>query len=172
MVGLPQEESVTFEVGDNVVYPSQGGGTIKEITTRDVLGETQEYLRIVFIRGDMDVLVPLKKGQEVGLRHTIGVDELDQIKDAVIRADLSLPNQWPPRYRAEQDILAVGNAYDLAKLVGVLSQRDVEKGLAATEREILETAKEMLGSELAIVKGISFTKAIKELEAIIAETSA
>ncbi len=160
---------MTFQVGDHVVYPSQGAGVVEEKTTRKVLGETQEYLKIVFIRGDMEVLVPLRKGQEVGLRHTIGRDEIANLKEAIIRGDLSLPTQWPPRYRAEQEILASGSAYDLARLIGVLAQRDIEKGLAATEREVLENAKSMLASELAVVQDIDLGEAAAELERIINE---
>ena len=160
---------MTFQVGDHVVYPSQGAGMVQEKTTRQVLGETHEYLKIVFIRGDMEVLVPLKKGQEVGLRHTVGKDEIAQLSEALARGDLSLPNQWPPRYRAEQDILAAGSAYDLARLIGLLSKRDIEKGLAATEREVLETAKSMLASEFAVVQDIGLDEAAKQLETIISE---
>lgn len=162
---------MTFKVGDNVVYPSQGAGVIEEMTTRTVLGEKQDYLKIVFVRGEMEVLVPLKKGQEVGIRHTIGKNEVQQIKDALARADLSLPSQWPPRFRAEQDIIAGGNAYELAKLIGVLAQRDLDKGLAATEREVLETAKEMLASELAVVEGKSLDDAKDELEQFITDVT-
>lgn len=171
MVALSLEESVTFQVGDHVVYPSQGAGMVQEKTTRVVLGETHEYLKIVFVRGDMEVLVPLRKGQEVGLRHTVGKEEIAQLTEALARGDLSLPSQWPPRYRAEQDILAAGSAYDLARLIGLLSRRDVEKGLAATEREILETAKSMLASEFAVVQDIGLKEASAQLEAIIAENA-
>lgn len=160
---------MTFEVGDSVVYPSQGAGVVQERTTRAVLGETQEYLKIVFVRGDMEVLVPLQKGQEVGLRHTVGKDEIHQLYDALSKADLSLPTQWPPRYRAEQDILASGSAYDLAKLIGVLAQRDLDKGLAATEREVLESAKVMLSSELAVVQELSIDEAVRQLDGYIDE---
>ena len=160
---------MTFEVGDNVVYPSQGAGVVEEMTTREVLGETQQYLKIVFVRGDMEVLVPLRKGQDVGLRHTVGRDEIFQVYEALAKADLSLPTQWPPRYRAEQDILAGGSAYDLARLIGVLSKRDIEKGLAATEREVLESAKSMLSSELAVVQELSLEDASHQLDDFIAE---
>jgi len=160
---------VTFQVGDNVVYPSQGAGVVQELTTRAVLGETQQYLKIVFVRGDMEVLVPLRKGQEVGLRHTVGADEITQVFDALAKADLSLPTQWPPRYRAEQDILAGGSAYDLARLIGVLAKRDLEKGLAATEREVLEHAKSMLASELAVVQQVTLDEAAGQLEALISD---
>lgn len=160
---------MTFKVGDDVVYPSQGAGTIEETTTREVLGEQHEYLKIVFVSGDMEVLVPLKKGQEVGLRLTIGKDEVEQLHDTILKADLSLPNQWPPRFRAEQDIISSGNAYDLAKLLGVLYQRDLDKGLAATEREIMEKAKDMLASELAVVQKTKLGKTRQDLEQFLAD---
>lgn len=160
---------MTFEVGDHVVYPSQGAGVVQERTTREVLGERHEYLKVVFVKGDMEVLVPLRKGEEVGLRHTIGADEVDHLLDALVKGDLNLPLQWPPRYRAEQEVLARGSAYELARLIGVLARRDVEKGLAATEREVLDTAKSMLASELAVVTDIDLAAAAKRLDAVIAE---
>ena len=155
---------MTFDVGDHVVYPSQGAGVVEERTTRVVLGEKQEYLKVVFIRGDMEVLVPLRKGEEVGLRHTVGPDEIPRLFEAVRESDLTLPAQWPPRFRAEQEILAGGSAYDLARLIGVLAKRDVEKGLAATEREVLDTARSMLASELAVVQQIDLQAAEEQLD--------
>ncbi len=160
---------MTFEVGDHVVYPSQGAGVVQERTTRAVLGETQDYLKIVFVRGDMEVLVPMRRGEEVGLRHTIGADEVDRLLDALVKGDLTLPTQWPPRYRAEQEILAGGSAYELARLIGVLSRRDIDKGLAATEREVLENAKIMLASELAVVEGTTLDVAAQRIEDVVTE---
>ena len=150
---------MTFKVGDSVVYPSQGAGRVDEIATRVILGESHEYLKISFVRGDMDVLVPLKKGQEVGLRHTITESDLPAVWEAMTESDLVLPAQWPPRHRAEQEMLAAGDALTLARLIGTLAERDLEKGLAATEREILEGAKVALASELAVVQNISFSDA-------------
>ncbi|MEJ2289073.1 MAG: hypothetical protein P8Y02_10605 [Deinococcales bacterium] len=51
----------------------------------------------------------------------------------------------------------------------VLSKRDIEKGLAATEREVLESAKSMLTSELAVVQQLSLDEASAQLEAFVAE---
>ena len=163
---------MTFEVGDHVVYPSQGAGVVAERTTRAVLGQEQEYLKVVFIRGDMEVLVPAKKGEEVGLRHTVGADEIPRLLDAIRQADLTLPAQWPPRFRAEQEILSSGSAYDLARLIGVLAKRDVDKGLAATEREVLDSAKAMLASELAVVQSTELAAAEAQLDEVVAAHAA
>ena len=50
-----------------------------------------------------------------------------------------------------------------------MTQRDLEKGLAATEREVLESAKGALASEVAVVKGIDLAEAVEMLETIIDE---
>jgi CarD family transcriptional regulator len=158
-----------FQVGDRVVYPSQGAGVVEEIVTRTILGESQQYLKISFVRGGMDMLVPISKGREVGLRHTVKHEEIAALQQAIKDADLVLPAQWPPRYRAEQEILSAGQALMLAKLIGVLTQRDLERGLAGTERQVLDTAKAMLASELALVQGIGFAEALLQVEAAVVE---
>ncbi len=50
----------------------------------------------------------------------------------------------------------------------MLAKRDVEKGLAATEREVLENAKTMLASELAVVQDVALAEAEKQLDDAIA----
>ena len=142
---------MTFQVGDQVVYPSQGGGVIKETTVREIQGTKQEYLKIVFARGGLEVLVPRDRTAEAGLRHTVSAEELPRLTFELAQGELTLPAHWPPRFRAEQEILGRGDAYELARLVRVLHLRNIEKGLAGTEREVLENARSLLASELAIV---------------------
>ena len=148
-------------MGDRVVYASQGAGVVQERTSREVLGERREYLKVVFLKGNLEVLVPLGGGNEMGLRHTIGLDELDPLFDALVRADLSLPIPWPPRFRAEQEIIGRGAAYEIARMIGVLARRDLEKGLAATEREMFEAAKTLLATEVAVVTDNPFDAALQ-----------
>ena len=52
----------------------------------------------------------------------------------------------------------------------MLYQRDLEKGLAATEREIMEKAKDMLSSELAVVQKHKLDKAKDDLNQFVADT--
>ncbi len=141
---------MNFQVGDTVVYPPQGAGVVEEIVERSLLGQTHQYLKVVLKRGNMDVLVPLEKAMEVGLRRTMTLEEAVRLPQQAGH-ELELPNQWPPRFRAEQDILARCDAFELSRLIGTLTRRDAERGLASTEREVLDTARELLASELAIV---------------------
>ena len=154
---------MTFKVGDTVVYPSQGGGRIDEIATREVLGETRSYLKLSFIRGDMDVLIPLEKTEEVRLRHTIVKEDIDKLFNAILSPKIELPTHWPPRHRFELEVLARAETLELGELLGILAQRDAEKGLADTEREIMERSKDMLASELAVVLNVPLKEATEEI---------
>ncbi len=143
---------MNFEVGDRVVYPPQGGGTIIDVVEREIQGARSRYLKVVFIRGGMEVLVPLNRALEVGLRRTLSDQEFTRLEEEFHAGGLDLPAQWPPRFRVEQDILSRGDAFELARLIGLLHIRDQERGLASTEREVLENARALLASELAVVR--------------------
>ncbi|MHB1242687.1 MAG: CarD family transcriptional regulator, partial [Gaiellaceae bacterium] len=42
-----------FDVGDKVVYPHHGAGTVVKKEKREVLGQTREYLTIQILHNDM-----------------------------------------------------------------------------------------------------------------------
>src|SRR4051794_5646013 len=47
-----------FEVGDNVVYPHHGAGVVLKRESRDMMGESKDYLTIKTLHNDMPVMVP------------------------------------------------------------------------------------------------------------------
>ena len=49
-----------FKVGDKIVYPMHGAGTIESIEEREVLGETQKYYVMKMPVGDIKVMIPSK----------------------------------------------------------------------------------------------------------------
>ena len=53
--------------------------------------------------------------------------------------------------------------------MGLLSIRDLEKGLAATEREVMEAAKDLLASELAVVQSIDLHEAKAQIDELAAD---
>ena len=51
-----------FNVGDKVVYPMHGAGTIEGIEEKDILGEKQAYY-IIKMPGEVKVMVPTSKAE-------------------------------------------------------------------------------------------------------------
>jgi CarD family transcriptional regulator len=60
-----------YKVGDKVVYPHHGAGTVVKRERREILGETREYLTIKILHNDMTVNVPADNAERVGLRKVI-----------------------------------------------------------------------------------------------------
>ena len=58
-----------FKVGDKVVYPHHGAGTVVKKEEREVLGQQREYLTIKILHNDMTVNVPCENAEKVGLRQ-------------------------------------------------------------------------------------------------------
>ena len=48
-----------YKVGDKVVYPHHGAGTVVKREKREVLGEKREYLTIKILHNDMTVNLSL-----------------------------------------------------------------------------------------------------------------
>ena len=63
-----------YKIGDKVVYPHHGAGTVVKREKREVLGEKREYLTIKILHNDMTVNVPSENAEAVGLRKVIGED--------------------------------------------------------------------------------------------------
>ena len=62
--------TVTFNIGDKVVYPMHGAGIIEAIEEKEVLGEKQTYYIMKLPIGDMKVMIPTDNVAEIGLRQS------------------------------------------------------------------------------------------------------
>ena len=67
-----------YNVGDKVVYPMHGAGVIDSIEEKEVLGEKQSYY-ILKMPGEVKVMVPTDKAEQIGVRNVIGKDEAEKV---------------------------------------------------------------------------------------------
>src|SRR3989442_9062158 len=72
-----------YKVGDKVVYPHHGAGTVIKKDKRKVLGEEREYLTIQILHNDMTVNVPTENADRVGLRKVIDERTVEQVLKAL-----------------------------------------------------------------------------------------
>ena len=68
-----------YKVGDKVVYPHHGAGTVVKREKREVLGEKREYLTIKILHNDMTVNVPAENAERVGLRKVIDEEAVKKV---------------------------------------------------------------------------------------------
>ena len=67
-----------FNIGDKIVYPMHGAGTIDSIEEKSILGETQKYY-IIKMPGDVKVMVPTEKAEEIGVRNIINKEDANKV---------------------------------------------------------------------------------------------
>jgi len=138
-----------FKVGDNIVYPMHGAGTIESIEEKNILGENQKYY-VINMPGEVKVMVPTLKAEMNGVRNVIDNEEAVKVFK-VLEQDISeMSNNWNKRYRDNMEKIKSGDIYEVADVVRNLSFKQKEKGLSTGEKKMLMNAKQILVSELAL----------------------
>ena len=140
-----------FNIGDKIVYPMHGAGVIDAIEEKDILGEKQSYY-ILKMPGEVKVMVPVDKAEQVGVRNIIDKTSADKVFSVLSQDETEMEKNWNKRYRDNMDKLKSGDIYEIADVVRNLSFKQKEKGLSTGEKKMLVNAKQILVSELVLAE--------------------
>ena len=143
-----------FNVGDKIVYPMHGAGTIDAIEEKDILGEKQAYY-IIKMPGEVKVMVPTAKAEEIGVRNIISRENAGKVFEILEENETEMSNNWNKRYRDNMDKMKSGDIYEVADVVRNLAFKQKEKGLSTGEKKMLNNAKQILVSELVLAEHAS-----------------
>ena len=152
-----------FDVGDKVVYPHHGAAVIEKREKREAFGSLQEYFVLKLAYGDLTLMVPIDKTDEVGLREVINDEEVEEVFAVLRKKEARMPTNWSRRYKNHVEKLKSGDIYQVAEVVRNLSIRDTDKGLSAGEKRMLSKARQILVSELTFAIGVTEEEAEKKL---------
>ena len=143
-----------FNVGDKIVYPMHGAGTIDAIEEKDILGEKQNYY-IIKMPGEVKVMVPISKAGDIGVRSVIDKAEARKVLEVLEANETEMSNNWNKRYKENMEKMKSGSIYEVADVVRNLSYKQKEKGLSTGEKKMLNNAKQILVSELVLAEHAS-----------------
>lgn len=153
-----------FNIGDKVVYPMHGAGIIEAIEEKEILGNKKKYYVMAMPVGEMKVMVPTDNVEKVGLREVIEKGSVGKVFKILESPGELTTTNWNRRYRNNMDKIKTGNIFKVAEVVRSLLLREREKGLSTGERKMLESAKQILTSELLMVQGINEGEVRSSLE--------
>lgn len=148
------EINIMFNVGDYIVYPMHGAGTVDAIEEKNILGEKQSYY-IIKMPGEVKVMVPTTKAEEVGVRGIIDKNSAQRVFKILQEDETEMDQNWNKRYRDNMDKMKSGDIYEVADVVRNLTFKQKEKGLSTGEKKMLLNARQILVSELALVESSS-----------------
>ncbi|AKE40756.1 transcriptional regulator [Corynebacterium kutscheri] len=152
-----------FKVGDTVVYPHHGAAIVTGIEQREMGGQTLEFLVLQINQSDLEIRVPSKNVELVGVRDVVDDEGLNKVFNFLRETDVEEAGNWSRRFKANQERLASGDVNKVAEVVRDLWRRDQGKGLSAGEKRMLAKARQILVGELALAKNKDEAKSAKIL---------
>ncbi len=141
-----------YSVGDKIVYPMHGAGVIESIEEKEILGQRKSYYVVKMPIGDMKVMIPTQNVEDIGIREIICESDVEKVFQVLGENNSCLNANWNKRYRENMIKIKSGNIYEVADVVRSLMCREKEKGLSTGERKMLNSARQILISELVLAK--------------------
>ncbi len=142
-----------FNIGDKVVYPMHGAGVITKIEDKMHNDVCTEYLIVQMMVSNLTIMIPSSNADVVGLRPVGEKKTMDQVTK-IFQTQEPLPElamNWNKRSNMYLEQLKTSDLCKVAHVVQTLMSKERNKKISTGERRILNTGKQILLSELAVI---------------------
>ncbi len=156
-----------FQIGDKVAYPMHGAGIVENIEDKFILGESRSYYIIRILHGNMQVMVPVKGCDDVGLRSIVRPEDIQEVLDVLGAESTPMDDNWNRRNRDNMAKLKTGDLKEVAEVVRNLVRSDRVKKLSTGEKKLLNNAKQILTSEMILTNGVTQEEALNMIDEAI-----
>src|SRR5262245_34721964 len=144
-----------FHVGDKVVYPNHGVGVVEQIGSRTIGASIQKFYTLKIKSSSLKVEVPFHNVAVVGLRRVIRSHDITKILEYLTVMDGEIPNtDWKYRFKENSEKMRTGSLLEVADVLKSLLVLNQSKPLSFREKKMLERAKYLLVSEMAMAKNV------------------
>jgi len=159
--------SQVFKIGDMAVYPAHGVGEVTDIQTRSLGGKERSFYILRVVENGMKIMVPVETAAAAGLRPLISRKEAKKVLEILKSEDVAVKTQpWNRRYREYMEMLKSGSPFEVAKVLRDLFRLKSDKDLSFGERRLLDTARSLLVTELALSLGKKEESVEKDIQVL------
>src|SRR5579871_1730499 len=107
---------MTFQIGDKVVYPNQGVGTIENISTRSFGTVFERFYLLRFGYNSVTVLVPFSNAANIGLRRVTKDREISRILSYLANGWSQVTSDWKLRFKENTTKMQSGDLFQAAEV--------------------------------------------------------
>lgn len=159
---------MNFRIGDKIVYPNQGVGTVENISTRSFGLAYEKFYVLRFVGGNATVLVPISIATNIGLRRVIKDREISHLLSYLASGPCPVNSDWKQRYKENTGKMQSGELLQAAEVFKSLTQLHADRPLAFREKRMMDCARHMLVSEISSACNVPERHAAGMLEQALA----
>lgn len=153
---------MNFHIGDKVVYPNHGVGIIEQIGSRSIGASIERYYLLNIKASSLRVMVPCQNAASVGLRRVVRNGDVQKVLDLLSISENGSNGDWKDRFKENSERMRTGSLLEVAGVLKSLIALHQSKPLSFREKKMLERARYLLVSELALARNCEEAK-IEEL---------
>jgi len=160
---------LNFHIGDKVVYPNHGVGVIEQISSRSVGATVEKFYLLNIKASSLKVMVPCQNVGSVGLRRVVRDGEVQKVLDILSVSDTGSNGDWKDRFKENSERMRTGSLIEVAGVLKSLIALHAAKPLSFREKKMLERARYLIVSELAMARNVEESKIEEVLTAALAK---
>lgn len=157
-----------FNIGDFAVYPGQGVGVIESIEKKEIMGNDKLFYIMKIMGNCMKIMIPVDLENSVGLRKVIHKDDISNIYKVLRSKDVTIDKRtWNKRHKEYLEKIKTGSVFEIAGVLRDLLILKPDKNLSFVEQRIMETAKNLLITEISVASNLEESKIEKDLDKLL-----
>src|SRR5438093_8532957 len=143
-----------FHIGCQGVYPNHGVGVIEQISSWTFCATVEKFYRLKIKSSSLRVMVPFHNVGTVGLRRVVKNGQIQKIVDFLEDGECGNNADWKDRFKENSERMRTGSLLEVAAVLKGLLVLNQTKPLSFREKKMLERARYLLVSELALAKNV------------------
>jgi len=155
---------MTFQVGEKVVYPNHGVGTIENISSRSFGVQSERFYLLRLSYNSLTVMVPFSHVEQVGLRKVTRNGEIARMLGFLACGECKSSSDWKDRFKEN-------SAKEIAEVLKSLAAIQSHKPLSFREKKMLDRARVMIVAELATSRSVKEPEAVEILARAIGKSN-
>jgi CarD family transcriptional regulator len=150
-----------YQVGEQIVHPGYGAGTVIEIKKSHTLGREKRYYSIELLNEpETVVMVPVGAEERMGLRRPISESKLRRVWRILKDDPNQLPRNYSKRCKLLDEKFASGDTLEIARAVRDLAWRKAnERKLTIHGKQLYDRGMTFLAGEVASAQDRDFSDA-------------
>jgi CarD family transcriptional regulator len=155
---------VILTVGSKAVYPCQGPCLVGAVVERSVAGEPRSFYRLIVLDDSGgELFVPIDKVRAIGIRLLSQRADIPKLLGHLMKTTI-VAKDWKQRANDILRLFTSGSAFDLAEIVGSLTELNKTKTLSLRESWTLARARKLLVCEISEVMGETKSAAEEQVD--------